>query len=53
MAGIPRFAVAAIESGRRRVSLGEAIALTDALNVHLDDMLAAGTFTLTEVVHLD
>lgn len=51
--GLNRMAVSRIESGKRHVSLGEAIALAEALEVPPADMLLAGSLVLTESVRVD
>jgi transcriptional regulator with XRE-family HTH domain len=48
--GISRVAIARIEVGDRGVSLGDAVALSDALGVPLADMIRPGEFSVTATI---
>jgi len=47
-----RMTISNIEAGRRRITLSEALALADALDVPLADMVAAAPLVVTEQVRL-
>ena len=45
--GVSRMAVSKIETGERRIALAEAVAIAEALEVPLLDMLGSGPLILT------
>lgn len=47
LSGVPRTAISKIEYGERGVPLGDAVALAEALEVPLADMIRPGTFQVT------
>ncbi len=48
--GMTRVAISKIEVGQRRVSIDEAVALSGALGVPLDDMIRPGGFTVQATI---
>lgn len=51
--GLGRCSIVEIENGRRRVSVGEAVAICAALDVSLVDMLSEQGLVLTTEVRID